>query len=614
MFETTWSKNKNLILNELGLGTRECLEDKIDVSHIGFLYWEEHCIECAPPLCYSSCKLYERRDDGKCARFVDGIEKIHDLNGGDGNAFRVAFRPWGKLETRWTKNPVMYELYLLQRITGLMNKLELLTNRFSKLMSFVFPTLPLSGFLRYLYYKSFNLFNYAEETCTYDGFLVKFYCPNENNGSLIFEIMEIGVVKFRSRLECNYGWNEYFFRREDFPEFQSKKLKAVIWNEGMVLIEVYFSWLHLVRFSNAWSSNNNFQDLLNADHLNQHSTNSQKVKCVVFDLDNTLWNGVIGDDGFDNVFVRKDIVTFIKELDKLGILCSISSKNTYDLAWSKIKELELEEFFLFPQINWNPKSIAVLQISKDLNIGLDSIVLIDDNNFERNEVMAKFPMVRTFGEQNVLDLLELDIFRPVLSESSKNRRLSYLAESRRRNVMQDQRFSTPADFLRSCEIKLNIIKANRHFERCYELMSRSNQFNISGSRYDEETFRNIVTQDAICWGVEDKFGDYGIVGMMKWYHNSAYILVTDFVMSCRVAEKYIEEALLKEFFINIVRNKELRIKYVKTGRNIPIYNKLISIGFYLVEASEYNYLSISIELMNKLNTGIIESNWNYDHE
>ena len=109
-----------------------------------------------------------------------------------------------------------------------------------------------------------------------------------------------------------------------------------------------------------------------------------KIKCVVWDLDNTLWEGILQEG--DNIVLKEEAAAVIKELDKRGILQSVSSKNDYESAKEKLEEFGLWEYFIYPQINWNPKSEAIETIAKSINIGIDTLAFVDDQEFEREEV------------------------------------------------------------------------------------------------------------------------------------------------------------------------------------------------------------------------------------
>ena len=118
--------------------------------------------------------------------------------------------------------------------------------------------------------------------------------------------------------------------------------------------------------------------------IQKKKKDKQTIKCVVWDLDNTVWDGILLEDR--EVVLRPHVVDILKTLDERGILHSVASRNDHDLAMAKLEEFGIAEYFLYPQINWNPKSGSVAQIAKDINTGLDAIAFVDDQPFEREEV------------------------------------------------------------------------------------------------------------------------------------------------------------------------------------------------------------------------------------
>ena len=144
----------------------------------------------------------------------------------------------------------------------------------------------------------------------------------------------------------------------------------------------------------------------------------QKIKCVVWDLDNTIWNGVLIEDS--NVTLRSGIKDIMDVLDQRGILQSIASKNDHDLAMSKLRELGLHEYFLYPQINWGPKSVSAKEIAKLINIGIDTLAFIDDQAFERDEVNFENRQVLCIDSTNLEHLLDMpEMFPRFITEDSK---------------------------------------------------------------------------------------------------------------------------------------------------------------------------------------------------
>ena len=128
----------------------------------------------------------------------------------------------------------------------------------------------------------------------------------------------------------------------------------------------------------------------------------RKIKCLFCDLDNTRWSGTLLEDS--EVYVSPETLKLIKTLDSRGILQSIASKNDHDFAWSKLEELGLSEYFIYPQINWEPKSTSIKKIAQSINIGTDTIAFVDDQVYEREEVSYSLPDVLTIDAEQVVEI------------------------------------------------------------------------------------------------------------------------------------------------------------------------------------------------------------------
>jgi FkbH-like protein len=162
-------------------------------------------------------------------------------------------------------------------------------------------------------------------------------------------------------------------------------------------------------------------------------TNPKAVKCVVWDLDNTLWAGVLLEN--DNVSLRDHVVDIIRTLDSRGILQSIASKNEYVPAIKKVQELGLHEYFLYPQIGWDSKASSIETIARLIDIGLDTVAFIDDEAFEREEVKFSHPEVLCLDALHLDQLLEMPEMNPrSITEESKIRRLMYINEEDRKTA------------------------------------------------------------------------------------------------------------------------------------------------------------------------------------
>lgn len=295
-----------------------------------------------------------------------------------------------------------------------------------------------------------------------------------------------------------------------------------------------------------------------------------KIKCVVWDLDNTLWNGVLIED--EQVTLRDNIKNIIDQLDHRGILQSISSKNNYTDAMNKLEEFGLKDYFLYPQISWNSKSQAVKEIISSLNIGANTIAFIDDQIFERDEVKNSIPEVTCFSADEIEDILDNELFVPdFITQDSMKRREMYIADYHRKEV--EKTYQGPQeDFLASLKMKISIQNArDEDLDRVIELTERTNQLNTTGYTYSYEELKLMQDSDShklLIIGLDDKYGTYGKIGIILIDTSNEQWVLELFIMSCRVMSRGIGTILLN-YIMNMAQtaNKDLYAKFIPTDRN-----------------------------------------------
>ena len=180
---------------------------------------------------------------------------------------------------------------------------------------------------------------------------------------------------------------------------------------------------------------------------------SKMVKCVVWDLDNTLWNGIFVDQKED-VQIKSEVIDIIKMLENKGIVSSICSKNDFEPVMEYLKSQKLDSMFLVPQINWEPKSKNIKRIAELLNIGVDSIAFFDDSINERNEVRSNAPMVRVYDILDLFETVKTEPFNPPVSEETKNRKKQYIENIQRNKEIQKNGGDVIA-FLKNADMKFN---------------------------------------------------------------------------------------------------------------------------------------------------------------
>lgn len=309
---------------------------------------------------------------------------------------------------------------------------------------------------------------------------------------------------------------------------------------------------------------------------------SKKIKCLVWDLDNTIWDGVLLEDR--DVVLREGITDILKEFDRRGILLSIASKNDRDDAMGKLQEFGIDEYFIYPQIGWGSKAESIKEIATSLNISTDTFAFIDDQPSELEEVNFVLPEVLTLDAAEYRDLLRMERFMPkFITEDSRMRRKMYQADLDRKNAESTFKGSSE-EFLATLAMELTVAPvAKGDLERVEELTIRTNQLNSTGLTYSyEELERFISSKDHIFLIAElkDKFGPYGKIGLVLLEDRKDELRIKLLLMSCRVMTRGIGSALL----VHVVKiagekGKKLVADFIDTGRNRVMYITYKLMGF-----------------------------------
>ena len=324
-------------------------------------------------------------------------------------------------------------------------------------------------------------------------------------------------------------------------------------------------------------------------------------KCIVLDLDNTLWGGIIGEDGLHGIELGdtpngKAFVEFQKILLSLwnqGIILAINSKNNFDDAIKVIKEhpnqILREKHFASVKINWNDKAENLKQIADEINIGLNSIVFFDDDKINQERIRKEFPEVLTPELSNdpsqfvpiLEDLNDFNVFQRTTED--KKRGEMYFQQKERIDL--EKSISNIDDFLKELDIKVKLKKSNEFLiPRISQLTLKTNQFNLTTRRYQEEQIRELSNDSTFsvgCAQVLDKFGDNGITGVYIVRKNEKFWLIDTFLLSCRIMGRGIENAILSQILIEAKANgiEEIRAEFIPTQKNKPAENFLSSFGF-----------------------------------
>lgn len=295
-----------------------------------------------------------------------------------------------------------------------------------------------------------------------------------------------------------------------------------------------------------------------------------KVKCIVWDLDNTLWNGVLLED--DQVVLNNNAVEIIKTLDSRGILHSIASKNDHDRAMTKLHEFGIAEYFLYPQINWNSKPASIKSIAESINIGLDTLAFIDDQPYEREEVAFSIPEVLCIDPAGLHQVLNRPEMNPrFITEDSRIRRALYASDIERKKA--EDAFVGPKDaFLATLGMRFVIAPAREEdLKRAEELTVRTHQLNTTGYTYSFEEldqFRQSDRHVLLIAELTDKFGAYGKIGLALVECGTERWVLKLLLMSCRVMSRGVGTILLHHI-MRLAREAGvvLRAEFVPNDRN-----------------------------------------------
>jgi len=325
-------------------------------------------------------------------------------------------------------------------------------------------------------------------------------------------------------------------------------------------------------------------------------------KCIVLDLDNTLWGGIIGEDGFDKIKlgdnpVGRSFVEFQKRLlalNQRGILLAINSKNNFDDAIEVIQKhpsmVLREDNFACVKINWDDKVTNLQKIAEELNIGLDSMVFFDDDPINQEYVRGSLPEVLVMDLPKdssqypsiITEMKEFDVLR--VTEEDTKRSSMYLEQKKRKEL--ENKVGDFNEFLKQMSIEVNVQKANSFsIPRISQLTLKTNQFNLTTRRYQEnEVSEFSSSNDKIveCVQVSDKFGDNGITGtyIVETKNDEEWVIDT-FLLSCRIMGRGVEEIMMNQIIEKAKSSgvKRIKGKFISTAKNKPAEDFYEKLGF-----------------------------------
>lgn len=324
-------------------------------------------------------------------------------------------------------------------------------------------------------------------------------------------------------------------------------------------------------------------------------------KCIVLDLDNTLWGGIIGDDGKNGIKIGTETAIgeaytgfqeYIKNIKDLGVTLAIASKNEDNIAREglNLEDMRLKEKDFFTiKANWDPKSINIEKIAKEINIGLDSIVFLDDNPAEREIVKESLRVVSVpnMGNDvlNYVEHIDRNGYFEVISLSKEDLERNKYYEANKEREKEKSSFANYEDFLKSLKMKADIDFAKPlYFERIAQLTNKTNQFNLTTKRYSLADIENIASSkdEIIFYGrLQDKFGDNGLISIVIGRKEEKALHIDLWLMSCRVLKRNMEEAMF-DFLIKYCKENNIEKiygYYYKTAKNNMVKDFYKNLGF-----------------------------------
>jgi FkbH-like protein len=331
-------------------------------------------------------------------------------------------------------------------------------------------------------------------------------------------------------------------------------------------------------------------------------------KCLVLDLDNTLWGGVIGDDGANNIKLGKESAVaeafsafqgYVKELKERGVILAVCSKNDVALASEGFNHpdsiLKLDDFASF-KANWEPKHNNLQLIAEEINIGADSLIFVDDNPAEREIVRAQLPNVEVpeMGDDVIKFIEHLDregYFEPANLSADDIKRAAYYQNNLQRENTKAI-FANYGEYLNSLDMKAEISAFTAVYQdRITQLINKTNQFNLTTNRRsapEVEAISNNLQYITLYGRLVDKFGDNGLVSVMVGSINGDALQLDTWLMSCRVIKREMELVMFDSFVERCILRglKEILGYYYRTAKNEMVADHYSRLGFELLSKEE----------------------------
>ncbi|MFC1807525.1 HAD-IIIC family phosphatase [Candidatus Omnitrophota bacterium] len=339
------------------------------------------------------------------------------------------------------------------------------------------------------------------------------------------------------------------------------------------------------------------------------AAHGKSKKILVFDCDNTLWKGVLGEDGHDGIemsgktqngSVFEDIQYMALELQKRGILLGLCSKNNpqdIDRLFAAHPDMKIkDEDITIKKVNWNDKVTNLKEIARELNIGLDSVVMLEDSDFEVNYIREFLPDVTVLQVPANLHEYPSMLSKYMglffnLSESEEDSKKTIMYRRQAKREGEKSTFKDITEYLKSLELELTVYCDNESIiPRMSQMTQKTNQFNLTTKRYTESDIEKFITSaqyKTFAFSIRDRFGDYGITGLCiaKLDPEAKNAHIDTFLMSCRVIGRNVEVVFLN-FIIDYLRDLNIDFlcaEYIKTLKNMQVADFYDDYGLSRIE-------------------------------
>ena len=274
----------------------------------------------------------------------------------------------------------------------------------------------------------------------------------------------------------------------------------------------------------------------------------KRIKVVVWDADNTLWDGTVFYKDKENVKIKPGTKEALKELDKRGIQSTICSKNYYEDVDTILNKFEIEKYFEHVQIGWGLKSDAIKKLAGIFNVSYDEMIFIDDDPFQRAEVLSQIQGLNCMELNDPIDILGLEGVLPLNATDEDMKRVQLLKEQRNREEAEKNYKGDYKNFLNECDMTMTVRPIeDEDWPRVTQLLNRTNELNATSNRYTLEQLKeSFENKGDIVMVVElnDKFGDYGLIAETFIENKDYGWFIRDLTVSCRTMGRGIGSALV----------------------------------------------------------------------